>query len=122
MNALDISYLHVFTYSERTNTLASEMDNPVPLKIRNKRSAMLRNLSEKKRRKFYEEQIGTQKTVLFEEDIEDGWMFGFTENYIRVKAKYDPILINELKPVFLSAVGSDGTMEVEETKDKILSH
>ncbi len=122
LNALDISYLHVFTYSERTNTLASEMDNPVPLKIRNKRSAMLRNLSEKKRRKFYEEQIGTQKTVLFEEDIEDGYMFGFTENYIRVKAKYDPVLINELKPVLLTAIGPDGSMEVDEIEDKIYSH
>ncbi len=122
LNGLDISYLHVFTYSERANTLASEMADAVPMKVRNKRSKMLRSLSEKKRRKFYESHIGTQKTVLFEEDIEDGYMFGFTENYIRVKAKYDPVLINELKPVLLANIGPDGVMEVEEVEEKIYSH
>lgn len=122
LNALDISYLHVFTYSERANTLASEMGNVVPMKTRNKRSKMLRNLSEKKRRKFYEENIGSQKTVLFEEDIEAGFMFGFTENYIRVKAKYDPVLINELKPVMLKAIGEDGVMEVEEVEQNVFTH
>lgn len=122
LNALDVSYLHVFTYSERTNTLAAEMDNAVPMKVRNKRSKMLRNLSEKKRRKFYQENIGTQNIVLFEEDIEDGYMFGFTENYIRVKAKYDPVLINELKPVLLTNIGADGCMEVDEVEDKVFIH
>lgn len=122
LNSLDISYLHVFTYSERPNTLASEMAGSIPVKVRNKRSKMLRSLSEKKRRKFYEENIGRQETVLFEEDVEDGFMFGFTENYIRVKAKYDPLLINELKPVLLKNVGSDGVMEVEEIEDKVFIH
>lgn len=122
LNALDISYLHVFSYSERPNTLAFDMENVVPLKVRSKRSKMLRSLSEKKRRKFYQENIGKQKLVLFEEDVENGFMHGFTENYIRVKAKYDPILINELKPVMLTRIDADGIMEVDETETVALTH
>ncbi len=114
LNELDISYLHVFTYSERANTRASEMDAVVPMKKRNERSKMLRILSEKKRRKFYEENLGKTFTVLFEEDIEDGQMHGFTENYIRVAAKYDPLLINELKQVTLNEINSKGNVEVLE--------
>ncbi|MFD2037403.1 tRNA (N(6)-L-threonylcarbamoyladenosine(37)-C(2))-methylthiotransferase MtaB [Belliella marina] len=114
LNDLDISYLHVFTYSERANTRATEMDGVVPMKIRNERSKMLRILSEKKRRKFYEENLGNTFTVLFEDDVEDGKMHGFTENYIRVSAKYDPILINELKTVTLKEINEKGTVEVSE--------
>lgn len=114
LNELDISYLHVFTYSERANTRAVEMDEVVPLKKRNERSKMLRILSEKKRRKFYDENLGKTFTVLFEEDIEDGKMHGFTENYIRVAAKYDPILVNELKPVTLSMINEKGNVEAVE--------
>jgi len=114
LKELPISYLHVFTYSERANTRAVEMDNAVPMKVRNERSKMLRILSEKKRRKFYEENIGETFTVLFEEDVENGMMHGFTENYIRVSAKYDPILINELKKVQLLAVNENGTVDVGE--------
>jgi threonylcarbamoyladenosine tRNA methylthiotransferase MtaB len=114
LNELPISYLHVFTYSERANTRAVEMDEVVPIKKRNERSKMLRILSEKKRRKFYEENLGKTYMVLFEEDIEDGKMHGFTENYIRVSAKYDPMLINELKTVQLHAINSAGHVEVAE--------
>ena len=114
LKELPISYLHVFTYSERANTRAVEMENAVPMKIRNERSKMLRILSEKKRRQFYEENIGNTFTVLFEEDVENGMMHGFTENYIRVSAKYDPILINELKKVQLLAVNENGTVDVGE--------
>lgn len=114
LNELPISYLHVFTYSERANTPAAEMEGVVPQKIRSKRSKMLRILSEKKRRKFYEENIGTTATVLFEEDVENGKMYGFTENYIRVAASYDPLLINELKKVKLTGLNDEGKMEVEE--------
>ncbi len=114
LNELDISYLHVFTYSERANTRAIEMDGVVPMKKRNERSRMLRILSEKKRRKFYEENLGKTFTVLFEEDLEDGKMHGFTENYIRVAAKYDPLLINELKVVSLSEINELGNVEVLE--------
>lgn len=114
LNELNISYLHVFTYSERANTRAVDMDGVVPIKKRNERSKMLRILSEKKRRKFYEENLGQTFTVLFEEDIEDGMMHGFTENYIRVAAKYDPMLINELKDVTLDGILADGNVGVRE--------
>ena len=114
LNELDISYLHVFTYSERSNTRAVEMDGVVPIKKRNERSKMLRILSEKKKRKFYEQNLGKTYTVLFEEDIENGQMHGFTENYIRVAAKYDPMLINELKTVTLSEINEKGVVQVVE--------
>ena len=114
LNELNISYLHVFTYSERANTRAVELEGVVPMKKRNERSKMLRILSEKKRRKFYEENLGQTFTVLFEEDVEDGMMHGFTENYIRVAAKYDPILINELKQVTLDEILGTGNVGVRE--------
>jgi threonylcarbamoyladenosine tRNA methylthiotransferase MtaB len=114
LNELDISYLHVFTYSERANTRAVELEGVVPMKKRNERSKMLRILSEKKRRKFYEENLGQTFTVLFEEDVENGMMHGFTENYIRVAAKYDPILINELKQVTLDEILETGNVGVRE--------
>lgn len=114
LNELNISYLHVFTYSERANTRAVELEGVVPMKKRNERSKMLRILSEKKRRKFYEENLGQTFTVLFEEDVENGMMHGFTENYIRVAAKYDPILINELKQVTLDEILDTGNVGVRE--------
>lgn|SRR5690606_25737550 len=122
INELNIAYLHVFTYSERANTLATEMENSVPMKTRHKRSKMLRILSEKKRRKFYEENIGKHKRVLFEEDIEDGYMHGYTENYIRVRAKYDPVLVNDVKSVQLVEVSPTGAMDVVESEVEILKH
>jgi len=122
LNELDISYLHVFTYSERANTTAVEMENPVPLKTRQERSKMLRILSEKKRRQFYESQLGTQHTVLFEDDIDNGMMHGFTENYVRVSAKYDPMLINELKTLTLSGINENGTVSVEESEMVFEAH
>jgi threonylcarbamoyladenosine tRNA methylthiotransferase MtaB len=122
LNELDISYLHVFTYSERANTRAIEMEGVVPMKERNERSKMLRILSEKKRRKFYEENLNKNAIVLFEDDIEDGNMHGFTENYIRVSAKYDPLLVNEIKPVFLKSINEKGHVEVEEIEPEYASH
>jgi len=114
LNELPVSYLHVFTYSERANTEAATMEESVPMKVRARRSKMLRILSEKKRRKFYEENIGNTATVLFEDDVENGMMHGFTENYVRVTAKYDPLLINELKTVRLTGISEEGLVEVEE--------
>lgn len=114
LNELNISYLHVFTYSERANTAAPDMEGTVPMKERNRRSKMLRILSEKKKRQFYESQLGTTRTVLFEDDVQDGMMHGFTENYVRVAAKYDPLLINELKTVQLTHINDNGVVEVEE--------
>ncbi|HPW63660.1 MAG TPA: tRNA (N(6)-L-threonylcarbamoyladenosine(37)-C(2))-methylthiotransferase MtaB [Cyclobacteriaceae bacterium] len=114
LNELDISYLHVFTYSERENTLASTLPDAVPMKERNERSRMLHILSDKKRRAFYEKNLHKSFTVLFENDIEEGFMHGFTENYIRVAANYDPLLINELKQVVLTSINERGHVEVKE--------
>ncbi len=122
INALDVSYLHVFTYSERPNTKAFEMEGMVDKSVRNDRSKMLRSLSEKKRRHFYETHLGKTYEVLFEEDVEDGTMHGFTENYIRVAAKYDPLLINEVKKVTLASINQTGQVEVEEPEEIFVHH
>lgn len=124
LNELDISYLHVFTYSERENTAAATMEGTVPAKQRAERSKMLHILSDKKRRKFYEMNLGKSFTVLFENDVEDGMMHGFTENYIRVVAKYDPMLINELRHVTLCGINEKGLVEVEESSPEaeVLHH
>ena len=122
LNELNISYLHVFTYSERANTAAPDMEGTVPMKERNRRSKMLRILSEKKKRQFYESQLGTTRTVLFEDDVQDGMMHGFTENYVRVAAKYDPLLINELKTVQLTHINDNGVVEVEEPEMVFETH
>ena len=114
INELDVSYLHVFTYSERANTPALDMEGQVPMKVRHERSRMMRNLSFKKRRKFYEDNLGKEEVALFENDIENGRMHGFTRNYIRVTANYDPVLVNETLPVRLKEINDDGTVEVEE--------
>jgi threonylcarbamoyladenosine tRNA methylthiotransferase MtaB len=114
---LDISYLHVFTYSERENTRAFNMANPVPKKERQERSVMLRTLSEKKKRYFYKTQKGQIRTVLFEDNIEDGEMQGYTENYVRITAKYDPMLTNELKKVRLSELDKKGNFQVLEIEE-----
>lgn len=120
LNELNISYLHVFTYSERENTIASKLQGSVSLRERNERSKMLHILSDKKRRAFYVENLGKEANVLFENDIEDGMMHGFTENYVRVAARYDPLLINELKHVRLTEILENGTVGVEELESIIL--
>jgi threonylcarbamoyladenosine tRNA methylthiotransferase MtaB len=114
LNQLDISYLHVFTYSERANTAALEMEQKVPYPQRLERSKMLRNLSEKKKRYFYQSQLGKTKTVLFEVEQEGNRMHGFSENYVRVEAKYDPVLVNETKEVVLTSINPDGYVEISE--------
>ncbi|WP_229366130.1 tRNA (N(6)-L-threonylcarbamoyladenosine(37)-C(2))-methylthiotransferase MtaB [Fibrisoma montanum] len=114
LNELPVSYLHVFTYSERPNTHALTIKPVVPGHVRAERSKMLHILSDKKRRAFYESQLGREAIVLFEEDVADGYMQGFTENYVRVVARYDPLLINEIKSVRLLAVNPDGLVEVED--------
>ncbi len=108
LNELDISYLHVFTYSERDNTEAAAMDGVVQKNVRSKRSKMLRGLSAKKRRAFYEAQIGTTRTVLFEGENKEGYIHGFTENYVKVKAPWNPELVNTLHTVELTKIDEDG--------------
>jgi threonylcarbamoyladenosine tRNA methylthiotransferase MtaB len=114
LNDLDISYLHVFTYSERENTAALAIKPVVPQNIRSERSKMLHILSDKKRRFFYENYLGKTATVLFEEEETNGMMTGFTENYIKVTAKYDPLLVNDLKIVKLANINPDMHVEIEE--------
>lgn len=113
LNDLDISYLHVFTYSERDNTEAVDMEGVVDQKIRNKRSKMLRGLSAKKRRAFYESQVGTEHTVLFEGENKQGYIHGFTENYVKVKLPWNPALVNTLHRVKLTGIAEDGILKVE---------
>ncbi|TNF70910.1 MAG: tRNA (N(6)-L-threonylcarbamoyladenosine(37)-C(2))-methylthiotransferase MtaB [Bacteroidetes bacterium] len=113
---LDISYLHVFTYSERADTPAASMEGAVPMSVRQKRSKMLRSLSVKKRRQFYQSQLGTARTVLFEGENKMGYIHGFTENYVKVKAPWDPALINTLHQVTLSEIDSDGLVRFRESE------
>ncbi|WOD44290.1 tRNA (N(6)-L-threonylcarbamoyladenosine(37)-C(2))-methylthiotransferase MtaB [Hwangdonia lutea] len=113
LNELDISYLHVFTYSERDNTEAAEMEGVVPMNVRSKRSKMLRGLSVKKRRAFYENQIGSRRTVLFESENKDGYIHGFTENYIKVKTPWNPALVNTLHDIELTKIDEDGLVRFE---------
>ena len=108
LNELEISYLHVFSYSERANTEAAKMGNVVDKGIRHKRSKMLRVLSAKKKRQFYEQQKGSLRTVLFESENKDGFMYGYTENYIRLKAPFKSEWINKLIPTKLKTIDEDG--------------
>lgn len=113
LNEMDISYLHVFTYSERHNTLAADMPSIVPKNVRAKRSKMLRGLSVKKRRAFYESQLGTNKTVLFEDENKMGYINGFTENYVKVKTPWNPELVNTLHEITLTEIDEDGLVRFE---------
>jgi threonylcarbamoyladenosine tRNA methylthiotransferase MtaB len=113
LNALDISYLHVFTYSERPGTEAVHLDGFVNPAIRKRRNKMLRGLSAKKLRAFYQSQLGKTKTVLFEGENKKGYITGFTENYIKVKAPWNPELVNQLIEVSLTEIDSDGLVRFE---------
>ncbi len=119
LNEMDISYLHVFTYSERPNTEAVEMDGVVPKNVRAKRSKMLRGLSVKKRRAFYETQIGNTLTVLFESENKEGYIHGFTENYVKVKTPWNPELVNTLHTVTLTEIDENGIVRFDFVKDSV---
>lgn len=112
LNEIDISYLHVFTYSERDNTLAADMENSVPLAVRKERNKKLRILSEKKLRHFYESQKGSLQRVLFESDNKSGWMHGFTRNYVKVRIPFDAALINTEMDCRLENISDDGSMDI----------
>lgn len=118
LNEMEISYLHVFTYSERDNTEAAEMLDVVPMNVRNKRSKMLRGLSVKKRRSFYESQIGTNRTVLFESENKEGYIHGFTENYVKVKTPWNPELVNTLHEINLTKIDEDGSVRLKFQNEK----
>jgi threonylcarbamoyladenosine tRNA methylthiotransferase MtaB len=110
---LDISYLHVFTYSERANTTAVKLGDPVPMSVRKERSKMLHILSDKKKRKFYEENLGSIRSVLFEQEEENGMMFGFTENYVKVKFPFDKALTNTFQQIELTEIDRDGIVKCQ---------
>ena len=120
LNELDISYLHVFTYSERENTIAAQMEGAVPGAQRGERSKMLHILSEKKRRAFYQTQLGKEGDVLFESDIKDGYMHGFSSNYVKVRTPYDPLLVNETVTVKFTGITEQGEMDVEELPEVLV--
>jgi threonylcarbamoyladenosine tRNA methylthiotransferase MtaB len=123
LNELPVSYLHVFPYSERDNTLAPTLPGRVQDRLRHERTTQLRSLSEKKKRFFYEQHRGLETEVLFEDDLgPDGRIEGYTPNYIRVAAKYDPLLVGELKKLRLTEVGAGGLMEAEELGFEVLTH
>lgn len=118
---LDISYLHVFTYSERDNTEAATMEGVVPKKIRNKRSKMLRALSVKKRRAFYESQLGAELEVLFEGENKEGYIHGFTENYVKVKTPWNPELVNTLHNIRLKEIAEDGIVTIDFVNAEVIA-
>ncbi len=119
LNEMDISYLHVFTYSERPNTEAVLMDGVIPKNVRAKRSKMLRGLSVKKRRSFYESQLGNTLTVLFESENKEGYIYGFTENYVKVKSPWNPELVNTLHKVTLTKIDVDGLVRFDFVKSEM---
>lgn len=110
---LDISYLHVFTYSERANTGAPKLGTKVPMETRRERSKILHLLSDRKKQAFYQTQVGKNKTVLFEQEENEGLLYGFTENYVKVKTPYDAGLINQIVAVQLTEIDRDGLMKCD---------
>ncbi len=113
LNELEISYLHVFPYSERANTYAVDIKPKVDGMQKSERSKMLHILSDKKRHAFYESQLGNTGLVLFEESSESGQMEGFSENYVRVSVPYDPLLINTIQPVRYKSLTESGEVKGE---------
>ena len=114
INSLEVGYLHVFTYSERANTLAAEMEGVVPFQERKRRNNMLRILSEKKKRAFYETQIGKKRPILFENENREGYIYGYTDNYLRVKTYWNPELANKTKTFRISGICNEGFVILDE--------
>ena len=121
LNELPISYLHVFTYSERENTEAAEMDGIVPISERKKRNKMLRILSEKKKMAFYQTQIGKTLPVLWEHENKNGLMYGFTENYVRVQKPFEENSVNQIEFLKLDKIENDGTVSVMPVFEEFLA-
>jgi threonylcarbamoyladenosine tRNA methylthiotransferase MtaB len=113
LKELDISYLHVFTYSERANTTATKMTDAVPMHVRKERSKILHLLSDRKKRMFYEQNLGNIRNALIESEQDEGWMYGFTENYVKIRIPFDATFANQFKKVKLTKVNSEGTMDCE---------
>ena len=118
---LPISYLHVFTYSERDNTEAVSMDGVVPISERKRRNKMLRILSEKKKMAFYQIQLGKVLPVLWEHEEKNGMMFGFTDNYVRVQKPYDEKSVNKVERVKLEKISKEGNVVVSSSFEEFLT-
>ena len=119
LNELPVSYLHVFTYSERDNTTALRMAGVVPKDVRKARSNMLRILSEKKKRAFYETNVSLEDKVVFEGSEDNGLMHGFTTNYVKVKTAFNPLMVNQSAMVKMTELDKDGTMKIEFVEEKL---
>ena len=113
IKSLDLSYLHVFTYSERDNTEAIGLNNVVPSNIRSKRSKLLRALSVQLKRKFYMSQLGTIKNVLFEPENRNGFIYGFSNNYVRIKTPWRSSIKDKIIPFELQNISDDGLVTGE---------
>lgn len=120
INELDVSYLHVFTYSERPNTDAVEMGGVVPVHVRKERNKMLRILSEKKQRAFYEKHLGQTRKVLFESENKNGYISGFSDNYIKTTVVFSEQLCNTLEHVELLGLNEQGTCIGKLTEEPVL--
>lgn len=116
IQSLDISYLHVFTYSERDNTDALEIKPVIPVTIRKQRNKMLRILSVKKQQHFYEQHLNSNRIVLFESENKNGFIYGYTDNYIKVKTLFNPNLINHIAQAHLTAVNDEGCVDIDNIK------
>jgi len=120
LNELPISYLHVFTYSERDNTEAIDFDGVIDVAERKRRNKMLRILSEKKRQAFYQTQLGSTQKVLWEHDNKEGKMFGFTENYVKVQTDFDASLVNQTQYVELVRINHNGNVEIKVVESELV--
>lgn len=121
LNQLNISYLHVFTYSERENTIAAQMSGAIPNNLRSDRSKMLHSLSEKKRRSFYESQLGRSEYALLENNVKDGYMTGFTRNYVKIRVPYDESYVNQIVNVDLLDIEPTGEVNVKINQESFVS-
>lgn len=121
LNELPISYLHVFTYSERKDTEAAEMEGIVPLKERKRRNKLLRILSEQKKMAFYYSQLGSVHLALWEHENREGMMYGYTENYVRVQKPFDENSINTIESVKLDKVEANGIVSVKITDNEVIA-
>lgn len=122
LNQLDISYLHVFTYSERANTPAAEMEGVVPMTVRKQRNKMLRILSAKKLRSFYEKNLNTTREVIFEHENRNGFMYGYSDNYVKVKLPYNASLVNKITSISISSFDEEGLITGEIARELATNH
>lgn len=112
IRSLEVSYLHVFTYSERANTTALRIEDVIPMQVRQERNKILTNISHKKKRAFYETQIGSERSVLWEGSESDGVMNGFTDNYVKVQKPFDEESVNETEVLVLGNIDRNGLISV----------